>query len=88
MNDVEKYYIARDGTILRGIACVGKTGLGPLDAEYVLASDYDALRAENERLHAALAELTALVRGECPAILNEDSGGDAALAIEIDSLLE
>ncbi len=42
---------------------------------------------EIERLRSTLAELVALVRGECPSLLNEDSGGDAALSIAIDEVL-
>lgn len=42
---------------------------------------------EIKRLRGALAELAALVRGECPSLLNEDSGGDARLSMEIDELL-
>lgn len=40
------------------------------------------------RLRNALDELTAIVRGECPSLLNGDSGGNDRLAIEIDELLE
>lgn len=40
-----------------------------------------------ERLEAALTDLTAFVRGECPGLLDEDSGGDAELALRIDALL-
>lgn len=39
-------------------------------------------------LASALCELTAMVRGECPQLLNEDSGGNSRLSIEIDELLE
>ncbi len=34
-----------------------------------------------------LAELYAQVRGECPSLLNEDSGGDGTLDLEIRTLL-
>ncbi len=34
-----------------------------------------------------LQELVALVRGESPRLLNEDSGGDAELSIKIDEYL-
>lgn len=34
-----------------------------------------------------LRELVTLVRGECPALLNEDSGGDARLSLAIDDAL-
>lgn len=45
----------------------------------------DAYRAKDdawdeiERLRPALTELVATVRGECPSILNENSGGSAVL---------
>ena len=44
---------------------------------------------ENEivLLRSALTELTALVRGECGALLDEDRGGSASLSMEIDDLL-
>lgn len=38
-------------------------------------------------LRNALSELYAMVRGECPSLLNEDSGGNAKLALEIEDLL-
>lgn len=46
-------------------------------------------KAEREvaRLREALSELVAMVRGECPSLLNEDSGGDATLALKIDAAL-
>lgn len=34
-----------------------------------------------------LRELVALVRGECPSLLNEDSGGDVRLSMAIDAAL-
>ena len=49
---------------------------------------YGDLKAENERLRKALQELVALVRGECPRLLDEDRDGDARLSIEIDAALE
>lgn len=42
---------------------------------------------EIRRLRLALAELFAQVMGECPSLLNEDSGGDGELALEIEKLL-
>lgn len=36
---------------------------------------------EMARLRKALRELHAQVQGECPSLLNEDSGGDAANAV-------
>ena len=43
---------------------------------------------EIARLREALRELHALAKGECPSLLNEDSGGDAKLALEIEGLLK
>lgn len=40
-----------------------------------------------KELYAALDELVAQVRGECPSLLSEDSGGDAELSMEIDAAL-
>ena len=38
-------------------------------------------------LEQALRELTAMVRGECPSLLNEDSGGNGDLSCQIEKLL-
>ena len=46
--------------------------------------------AELDRLRKAehlLTELHATVRGECPSLLNEGSGGNASLDLEIKTLL-
>jgi hypothetical protein len=51
---------------------------------------FDALaniQPKHEELRRLLTDLTALVRGECPSLLNEDSGGDARLALAIDAAL-
>jgi hypothetical protein len=57
----------------------------------VLADDRDAevarLTTRLARAEALLRELTATVRGECPRLLNEDSGGDARLSLAIDAFL-
>jgi hypothetical protein len=45
------------------------------------------LEAEVEALRGALTELRAVVRGECPHLLSEDSGGNAKLAMQIDAAL-
>jgi hypothetical protein len=41
-----------------------------------------------DRAMSALKELTAQVRGECPQLLNEDSGGDARLDMELHELFK
>jgi hypothetical protein len=43
--------------------------------------------AEIDWLKQLLFELHATVMGECPALLNEDSGGNATLALEIEEAL-
>ena len=48
----------------------------------------DREMAERERREAAealLLELVAVVRGECPSLLDEDSGGDARTSVDIDA---
>ena len=44
-------------------------------------------REDLTELHESLAELHALVVGECPRLLDEDSGGDAGLDIRIRAAL-
>ena len=43
--------------------------------------------SELGRVEDALKELVAMVRGECPSLLDEDSGGSALLSMEIDDIL-
>lgn len=43
--------------------------------------------SREERAIRALRELHATVRGECPQLLNEDSGGNASLDLEIEAVL-
>lgn len=55
--------------------------------------DYDeaqltAATSLHAELVAALTELHAMVRGECPSLLDEDSGGSARLDMEITALLQ
>lgn len=45
------------------------------------------LEAENARLKDSLRDLHALVKGECPSLLNEDSGGDGELDLKIEAAL-
>lgn len=47
----------------------------------------DTRESENLTLRRVLAELYTMVRGECPSLLNEDSGGDAALDLRIGAAL-
>lgn len=48
----------------------------------------DMREAERLALAGALEDLVALVRGESPSLLDEDSGGDALLSLTIDDLLK
>ncbi len=41
----------------------------------------------NGRLLTLLSDLTCLVRGECPSLLDEDSGGDSKLSIAIEEAI-
>lgn len=47
-----------------------------------------SMREKNDRLKRVLGELYAQVKGECPSLLNEDSGGDAILDMEIMEVLK
>ena len=59
--------------------------------EIYLKTEADAVIAEyaahEQRLASALREIHATVKGECPSLLDEDSGGNARLDLEIESLL-
>lgn len=46
-----------------------------------------ALESQCQRMRDALEELHTQVKGECPSLLNEDSGGDAELDLEIQEIL-
>ena len=56
--------------------------------EGILLDHARQLERENAALRGLLSELTALVRGECPSLLEEDSGGDARLSIAIDAAID
>lgn len=57
-------------------------------AEILLLDHDKEQRAEVARLREALKNIFALVIGECPSLLNEDSGGDAVLCLEIENILK
>lgn len=64
-------------------------GMGNGVYEYIGLLEKE-LRVANLKCQLAislLSDLHALVEGECPSLLNEDSGGDAALAVKIEELL-
>lgn len=59
-----------------------------LDAQIAdQAATIAAQAARTEEAMDCLSALVAVVRGECPSLLNEDSGGDAELSLRIDALL-
>lgn len=64
---------------------------GQLDERVIaLAQKHDALArlvTAADGMKRALSELTATVKGECPSLLNEDSGGDARLDCDIEDAL-
>ncbi len=57
------------------------------DGKYIAAGDLMLAVNESAGLRRLLNELHALVWGECPSLLNEDSGGSAALDMEIRAAL-
>ena len=56
-------------------------------AEAVAAWNRRASDAALAKAREALEGLVALVRWECPSLLDEDSGGDSRLSMEIDAAL-
>jgi hypothetical protein len=50
-------------------------------------TQYVAAESELVKMREALRELHAMVRGECPSLLDEDSGGNSKLALEIEAVL-
>lgn len=52
------------------------------------ADEIDRLVDENGKWRDALTELHAMVKGESSWLLDEDSGGSARLALEIEALLD
>ena len=50
-------------------------------------SELVRVKAEREATLELLAELHAMVKGECPSLLNEDIGGDARTALAIEEML-
>ena len=63
---------------------------GSGDLEYAMALELyvDHLEAERDNLRKLLRELHAVVVGECPALLDEDRGGNAKLALGIEDALQ
>jgi hypothetical protein len=57
------------------------------DALEAKAKEADTLRSANAELASCLSELTATVKGECPSLLDEDSGGCARLDMAIEAAL-
>lgn len=50
-------------------------------------NERDELIAQRDELAAALEELVALVRGECPSLLDDDRGSLGRLSAQIDAVL-
>jgi len=72
---------SRDGWIIVGPQTVP-------DYEETFYEEEDAhILAASRDMYEALKELYAVVKGECPSLLDEDSGGDSRLALEIESVL-
>jgi hypothetical protein len=57
------------------------------DPEILAAAELRRLERVNAEQQRLLAELHALVWGECPSLLNEDSGGNSALDLDIRAAL-
>ena len=58
-----------------------------MDENHDLQRTLEAQQQQLAEVRGALEELTAVVRGECPSLLDEDSGGDAELEMRIAAIL-
>lgn len=77
------------------VMCKCGDEIGPESLVSLCAPCADTIEAERDaaikradEAEGALRELAANVRGECPSLLNEDSGGDWKLSMRIDAILE
>lgn len=57
-------------------------------AKDAIVAARNALFSTMDEVVGALKELRALVVGECPSLLDEDSGGDSRLALVIEAAIE
>ena len=58
-------------------------------AQEIVALNKQLTKAQQQRdqILALLSDLYALAKGECPSLFNEDSGGDAGLALRVEAAL-
>lgn len=90
------------GPVISGCGCCGSPSVGgDVEAVCNLLRQAPVAAAEIARLQAQLAasqalvaeladalrELVSTVRGECPSLLNEDSGGSPELSFRVDDAL-
>lgn len=95
MNDDRDWQTAKELRDLGLLQRMGEIAEVLADAGHPLCNENGhihllALRglvADRDRLRGALTELAALVRGECPALLDEDRGGNSRLDMSIDAAL-
>lgn len=60
-----------------------------IEAAHAVRDENERLRAERDAMAKAFLELHATVVGECPSLLNEDSGGSSVLiALVMDALAQ
>lgn len=57
------------------------------DATETLLAALSSQAEVMEAMAGALSDLVAVVRGECPSLLNEDSGGNSGLDEQVDTAL-
>lgn len=79
----------RDDCFVQGDNVIGHTIAGAYKREILSDEEYPEKLADARLIAAApellqcLSELYAMVKGECPSLLNEDSGGCARLDMAI-----
>lgn len=81
--DAESALAELRAEVAKAVADAAEIGRGYLEESHRA----DTAEARLERVRGLLTQLHALVWGECPSLLNEDSGGDGQLDVDIRAFL-
>lgn len=85
--DKYRYVYVEGGRIIATANQITAKNLQAQEIENAIAAANARLIAAAPELLDALENLFALVKGECPSLLNEDSGGDAELCLKIEKAI-
>lgn len=79
-----KCEVEQCSTTVKWVQCPYCGACGPdKDTPEEAISAWNGITAERDRLRGLLSELFALVNAECPSLLDEDSGGNPNLYLDI-----